>query len=463
MGMMRLQLAYVTITFSFILMIGGGCAKNGNNQQGSSTDSEIHAILEAVSADSIETNIRKLVSFHTRHTMSDTASDSAGIGAARRWIHSKFNEYSERNNGRLMVKYNRYLEEEGRRIDRPTEIVNVVGVLPGTQLESKDRMYVVSGHYDSRVSDIMNDTSFAPGANDDASGTAAVMELARVMSGYEFDATIVFMAVAGEEQGLLGASNFARQAKEKNLNIEAMFTNDIIGSSKADDGSVHDNVVRVFAEGIPPDSEVSDYHRMLLATGGENDTPSRQLGRFIHEVSQLYMSDFKVNVIYRKDRYLRGGDHSAFLAQGYPAVRFSEPNEDYRHQHQDVREEDGVEYGDLIKFVDMDYVASVTRLNAASLATLANAPVQPQDVGVEVQKLENNTTLRWEDNDEPDLKGYEVVWRSTNQPFWEHVRFVGDTTRFTIEGVSKDNYLFGVRSVDNSGNKSPAVYPMPTR
>lgn len=175
------------------------------------------------------------------------------------------------------------------------------------------------------------------------------------------------------------------------------------------------------------------------------------------------MSDFKVNVIYRKDRYLRGGDHSAFLAQGYPAVRFSEPNEDYRHQHQDVREEDGVEYGDLIKFVDMDYVASVTRLNAASLATLANAPVQPQDVGVEVQKLENNTTLRWEDNDEPDLKGYEVVWRSTNQPFWEHVRFVGDTTRFTIEGVSKDNYLFGVRSVDNSGNKSPAVYPMPTR
>jgi hypothetical protein len=438
-----------------------GCFADEAVQTAQSKNSDIHNILEEISPDSIKANIIKLAGFHTRHTMSDTVSDSIGIGAARRWIYSKFKEYSQRTNGRLMVSYDRYLQEPSRRISRPTEIVNVVAVLPGTQLEAKDRMYVVSGHYDSRVSDVMNDTSFAPGANDDASGTAAVMELARVMSKYQFDATIVFMAVAGEEQGLLGATHYATQAREKNLNIEAMFTNDIIGNSRAEDGTVHDNVVRVFAEGIPPEEELSRYHRMMLVTGGENDTPARQLGRFIHDVAKEYMPDFKVNVIYRKDRYLRGGDHSAFLEQGYAAVRFSEPNEVYQQQHQDVRVEGGIQYGDLVKFVDFNYVAKVTRLNAASLATLANAPCQPQDVGVEVEKLENNTTLRWKSSSEPDLKGYEIVWRNTHQPFWEYSKFVGDTTRFTIEGVSKDNYLFGVRSVDKMGNKSPAVYPLP--
>lgn len=424
---------------------------------------QIKKLLGEISADSIETNIRKLVSFHTRHTMSDTSSDSTGIGAARRWIHSRFEDFSSRSGNRLQVSYDRYTETENRRISRPTEIVNVVAELPGTQPESVNRIYVVSGHYDSRVSDIMNDSSFSPGANDDASGTAAVMELARVMSQYEFDATIVFMAVAGEEQGLLGASHYARMAKEEGKNIEAMFTNDIIGSSVADDGSVHDDVVRVFAEGIPPEKELSNYHRMLLYTGGENDNPTRQLARSIHETAEIYMDDFRVNVIYRKDRYLRGGDHSAFLEQGYPAVRFSEPNEDYRHQHQDVRKEGGVQYGDLVRFVDFEYVADVSRLNAASLATLANAPAKPQKVGVEVQQLENNTTLRWEASQEPDLKGYEIVWRNTNAPFWEYSTFVGNKTRYTVEGVSKDNYLFGVRAVDTAGHKSPAVYPLPVR
>ncbi len=449
---------------AFVIILFSSCTTGNNTEEPEEQPNpQIQKLLGEVSADSIEANIRELVSFHTRHTMSDTASDSIGIGAARRWIYSRFNDFSSRSGNRLEVSYDSYVETENRRISRPTEIVNVVAELPGTQPESENRIYVVSGHYDSRVSDIMNDTSFAPGANDDASGTAAVMELARVMSQHEFDATIVFMAVAGEEQGLLGASHYAQTAKEEGRNIEAMFTNDIIGSSVADDGSVHDEVVRVFAEGIPPERELSNYHRMLLYTGGENDNPSRQLARSIHEAAEMYMDDFRVNVIYRKDRYLRGGDHSAFLEQGYPAVRFSEPNEDYRHQHQDVREEGGVQYGDLVQFVDFEYVADVTRLNAAALATLANAPAKPQKVGVEVQQLENNTTLRWEASHEPDLKGYEIVWRNTNAPFWEYSKFVGNKTRYTVKGVSKDNYLFGVRAVDTAGHKSPAVYPLPVR
>jgi len=447
------------------LLFGGleGCSPSEPEKE-QEVEGQIPNMLEQISTDSIEANIRTLAGFHTRHTTSDTSSDSVGIGAARRWIFDKFQEYQKASNGRLKVKYDSYIETENNRINEPTKIVNIVATLPGTQLESKDRMYVVSGHYDSRVSDIMNDTSYAPGANDDASGTAAVMELARVMSQYEFDATIVFMAVAGEEQGLLGANHFAEKATKRNMNIAAMFTNDIIGNTiKNTDGSENDSTVRIFSQGVPPDRKMSDYHRMLLFTGGDNDTPSRQLGRFIYRVAKSENVDLTPNMIYRKDRYLRGGDHSAFLDKGYPAIRISEPHEYYERQHQDVRKEDGVQYGDLPKFVDYPYVAKVTELNAAALGVLANAPARPAEVGIEVSELENNTTLRWKANGEPDLKGYEIVWRNTHAPYWEHSEFVGDTTTYTIEGVSKDNYLFGVRSVDQLGYKSPAVYPLPYR
>lgn len=445
-------------------MISTGCGDESEQEKKTSTNPKINRVLEEISVDSIESNIRTLAGFHTRHTTSDTTSDSTGIGAARRWIYDKFQQYRKASDHRLQVSYESYMETKHERIDQPTRIVNVVGVLPGTQLESKERMYVVSGHYDSRVSDVMNDTSYAPGANDDASGTAAVMELARVMSTLEFDATIVFMVVAGEEQGLLGSAYYAEEAKKRELNIAAMFTNDIIGNTvNSSDGSVNDDEVRVFAQGIPPNDTLTRYQRMLLYTGGENDTPTRQLGRFIHRVGGEYLPDLKVNIIYRKDRYLRGGDHSSFLDQGYPAVRISEPQEYYERQHQDVRTENGVQYGDLPEFVDYSYVGKVTKLNAAALATLANAPARPREVGINVSELENNTTLLWKANEEPDLKGYEIVWRSTNQPFWEHARFVGDTTRFTIQGISKDNYLFGVRAVDQYENRSPAVYPLPVR
>lgn len=453
----------VILLITLILIVSGCSTESQNNQPAVQYNDDITTITGEVSADSIESYIRTLADFKTRHTMSDTTSDSIGIGAARRWIYQKMQAFGEQSGGRLKVSYDRYVETENSRINEPTEVVNVVAVLPGTQLESKDRMYVVSGHYDSRVSDVMNDTSFAPGANDDASGTAAVMEMARVMSQHEFDGTLVFMTVAGEEQGLLGATHYAEEAKRKNLDIAGMFTNDIIGNTVGPDSTTNDTKVRIFAEGIPPADTLSRYQRYLLFTGGENDTPSRQLGRLIHRVAKEHIPDLSVNLIYRRDRYLRGGDHSPFLDAGYPAVRFSEPNEYFARQHQDVRTENGKQYGDLPKFVDYNYVSKVTRLNIASLATLANAPARPQNVGVEVQKLENNTTLCWDENREPDLKGYEIVWRKTHAPFWQHATFVGDTTRYTIENVSKDNYLFGVRSVDEKDYKSPAVYPLPVR
>lgn len=426
--------------------------------------SNIDDITSKISVDSIEANIQKLASFHTRHTTSDTTSDSVGIGAARRWIFKSFERYRKASNNRLRVKYDSYMEDDHPRIAEPTEIVNVVAVLPGAQLESKDRRYIVSGHYDSRVSDVMDDTSYAPGANDDASGTAAVMELTRVMSQYEFDATIVFMAVAGEEQGLLGAKHYAKKAKKMNRNVAAMITNDIIGNTiKNTDGSVHDDKIRVFTQGIPGVEKLTRYQRTLLQTGGENDTYSRELGRFIHEVSDNHIKDLDVNMIYRKDRYLRGGDHSAFLDQGYPAVRISEPHEYFERQHEDVRTENNQQYGDLPRFVDYDYVTKITQLNAAVLASIANAPARPRKPRMEVQELENNTTLSWKRNKEPDLEEYEIVWRRTHSPFWQNSISVGDTTRCTIEGVSKDNYLFGIRAVDKFGYKSPAVYPLPDR
>jgi hypothetical protein len=302
----------------------------------------------------------------------------------------------------------------------------------------------------------------APGANDDASGVAAVVEMARVMSRREFDATIVFMAVAGEEQGLLGATYFAEQARQKNLNIEAMFTNDIVGNSLGGNGVRDRNTVRVFSEGVPS-NETAEEANVRRGTGGENDSSARQLARFIKAVGAAYMPAFNVQLIYRRDRYLRGGDHIPFLERGFAAVRFTEPNEDYTHQHQNVRTENGIRYGDLPEFVDYGYIAQVARLNAASLATLARAPARPKDVGLLTRRLTNDTDLQWTANTEDDLAGYEVVWRETSSPVWTHARAVGNVTTYTVEGMSKDNYFFGVRAVDRQGNRSPVSFPRPVR
>jgi hypothetical protein len=426
-------------------------------------DPTIHSIVSEISAARIESNIKTLVGFHTRNTLSDTESKTTGIGAARRWIKSEFDRYSQDSGGRLQVAVDEFTQPPGRRNPKPVDVVNVVATLPGSQAESRDRLYVVSGHYDSRVSNVMDVTSFAPGADDDASGTAAVMEMARVMSKHQFNATLVFMAVAGEEQGLFGSTHWAQMAKDKHLDIQGMITNDIIGSSRADDGKIDNHHVRLFAEGLPPAAQLTDELRTLIRTGGENDTPTRELARKIREVAEQYVSGMEVTIIYRLDRFLRGGDHSPFVDRGYPAVRLTEPNETYRHQHQDVRQVDGVQYGDLPEFDDYNYIAQVTRVNAAALANLALAPASPKNVEVETARLENDTSLKWDAGREPDLTGYNIVWRETTAPFWQHRVFAGNVTTYTVKGISKDNYIFGVEAVGKNGTASPAVYPKPNR
>ena len=465
--MSRYRNLYRSLLLLIFLGLVSSC-KNKTTESGilpgnQSNDPKISEMIKQISADSIKADIQKLVRFKDRQTMADTTSDSTGIGAARRWIYAQFERYSKESGGRLEVRYDGYLQERAERINKPTRIVDVVATLSGTQPASKNRIYVVSGHYDSRVTDIMNDTSFAPGADDDGSGVACSLELARVMSHYKFDATLVFMTVSGEEQDLYGSTHFAEEAKANNWNIQGMITNDIIGSSTAENGIKDPNDVRVFAAGIPPNKELSRHDRMLLMTGGENDTRPRELARFIREMTQKYVPDMNVNIIYRADRYLRGGDHMPFLKEGYSAVRFTEPHENFHHQHQDVRMKDGIQYGDLPKYVDYHYASRVTQINLVTLANLALAPAEPRDVGMDVSKLTNSTTLKWKANSEPDLSGYIIVWRKTDMPYWQHQQFVGNVTEYTVKNISKDNYLFGVEAVDKSGHHSPAVYPLPVR
>jgi len=420
---------------------------------------DIDAIVRETSPQRIHAYVEKLVSFGTRHTMSETESGTRGIGAARRWIKAELERCGA---GRLDVQFQSHIHPVANRISRPTEIVNVVATLPGTQAASKDRYYVVSGHYDSRVTDVMNATADAPGANDDASGTAAVIELACVMSHHKFDASLVFMTVAAEEQGLYGSGDYAAKAKAAGMNIAGMLNNDIIGSSHDENGKLDNGEVRLFAEGVPPVKETTPALRTLLQTGGENDSITRQLARHVKEAGERYVPDFKVNIIYRRDRYLRGGDHSPFLDAGYAAVRFTEPHEDFNHQHQDLRTESGRKIGDLVEYVDPEYVAQVARVNAASLASLALAPAAPQDVKVKTANLDNGTDLVWKANTEPDLAGYRIVWRDTTAPQWQGSAFVGNVTTYRVD-LSKDNLLFGVQAVDKDGNVSPATYPLPAR
>jgi len=429
-------------------------------------DPDVARMLTGIDPRNIERTVRKLVSFGTRNTLSAQDNPTRGIGAARDWLKSEFEQIARSAGGRLTVELQSYTQEANPpprgRVLQPTVISNVVATLRGTQASSVARMYVVSGHYDSMCTSPTNATCDAPGANDDASGVAAIVEMARVMSRLEFDATIVFMAVAGEEQGLLGSTYYAEQAKRNSLNIEAMFTNDIVGNTLGGNGVRDRNTLRVFSEGVPS-SETPEEANTRRGTGGENDSASRQLARFIKEVGATYLPRFNVQLIYRRDRYLRGGDHIPFLERGFAAVRFTEPNEEYKHQHQDVRTENGVVYGDLPEFVDYGYIAQVARVNAAALATLARAPARPKGVGLLTRRLTNDTDLQWTANTEEDLAGYEIVWRDTTSPVWTHARPVGNVTTYTVEGMSKDNYFFGVRAVDRQGNRSPVSVPRPMR
>jgi hypothetical protein len=426
-------------------------------------DPDILRIVSDVSTERIQRSIYVLCSFRTRHTLSDPLPSGDGIGGAGAWIRAEFQRVSAASGGRLQVDTDTFTQHPVMPgLPRPADIENVVATLPGTQPESAGRIYVVSGHYDSRVKNLLDSDSPAPGADDDASGVAAVLEMARAMAGHDFASTIVFMAVSGEEEGLLGSAHWAAMARRRNLDIRAMLDNDIIGNSHATDGTVDRRTVRLFAQGVPPSASPGEDLLQLLRSGGENDTPPRELARAIRDIAARYVPSMGVRIVYRADRYLRGGDHLSFLEQGYPAVRLTEPAEDYRHEHEDVRVENGVSYGDLPEYVDFAYVADVARVNAAALASMARAPGAPGGVEIETARLENDTTLRWAPNPEPNLAGYRIVWRETTSPYWEHsVDVPPNVTRRTLPGISKDNVLFGVEAFDSAGHVSPASYPRP--
>jgi hypothetical protein len=425
------------------------------------SDPRIAAALQQVSAKQIQANIERLVSFGTRSTISaqDSASiaSGSGIGAAREWIKSEFERYSKDCGGCLEVKTDSFTEAAAERIPKPTEITNVYAVLKGTAPTNAKRIVLVTGHYDSRNSDTSDIAGDAPGANDDGSGTAVSLECARVLSKMKFPATIIFLTVAGEEQGLNGSRHFAKMAKEQGWQLEAVLNNDIVGGDKS--AEQDHSVVRVFSEGLPAAATEQDIRR-IRALGGENDSASRQVARYIAEVGRAYDTGVRPVLMSRPDRYLRGGDHASFNQEEFSAVRFTEFREDFHHQHQNVRTEGGVEYGDLARFVDFDYVAHVARLNAATLAALASAPGPPANVHLLTKELENDSTLTWEAS--AGAAGYEVLWRATTSPEWEHVEKVGNVLRATLK-VSKDNVIFAVRAVDQDGHRSLAVVPTPER
>ncbi|MFH8796809.1 M28 family metallopeptidase [Streptomyces sp. NPDC017941] len=423
---------------------------------------ELRALLREIDHRRIEATVRRLAAFGTRHTLSAQDDPVRGIGAARDWILAELRRHARASGGRMSVELQSYVQEPGPRIPEPTRITNVVATLRGTA--APDRIYVVSGHYDSRASDVMDATSDAPGADDDASGVAVVLELARVMATRRLGATVVLAAVAGEEQGLYGAAHLAEQYKRRQADVQAMFTNDIVGSPTADDGTRDPRTVRLFAEGVPS-SETPEEAAVRRSVGGENDSPARQLARFVRDVADNDATGMRVRVVHRRDRYLRGGDHIPFLERAYPAARFTEPAEDYAHQHQDVRVVDGKQYGDLPEFCDFRYIARVARVNAATLWSLAQAPGTPRGVRIRTAALTNDTELVWErgpGSGVAEPAGYEVVWRETTATDWTEVVDVGDVTRHTL-ALSKDNVFFGVRAVGRSGLRSPVAFPTPER
>lgn len=424
-------------------------------------DAQIKKMVEEVSQQNIEAIVRKLVTFQTRHSLSDTVSETTGIGAARNWIKAEMERYSRDSGGRLKAEFDVFTQPaDGRRVPVATTMKNVLGILPGTD-PLDNRVYIVSGHYDSRATDVNDAKIFAPGANDDASGTAAVMEIARVMSRSKFNSTIIFVAMVAEEQGLYGAVNLAKRAKESNWNVAGMITNDIVGNTYGTETGLKDNnSVRIFSEGVSVvESQAEAAARM--STGSENDGRARQFARYMKEVGERYVDQLDVKLIYRRDRYLRGGDHTPFSQQGFAAIRVTEMNENFDRQHQTVRKENGIDYGDLPDFVDYAYTQKVSRMNLATLANLALSPQEPENVGVVTSELTNKTILKWDTPKGEKPAGYYVLMRETSNAVWEKKFFVADNT--VVLNYSKDNYFFGVQSVDTEGHESQVVIPKPLR
>ncbi|HEU4813706.1 MAG TPA: M28 family metallopeptidase [Xanthomonadaceae bacterium] len=422
------------------------------------TKPELRDIATAPSAERIEADIRTLVSFGTRHTLSETESDTRGIGAARRWIHAEFERISAACGGCLEVRYSRDMVSGEERIPDPVEVVSVIAIQRGTA--DPDRYVIMSGDIDSRVTDPMNFTDDSPGANDNASGVAGTIEAARVLTQYDFPGTIVYAALAGEEQGLFGGKILAAEAKEAGWRIEAVINNDMIGNISGINGVTDNTTARVFSEGTRV-TETPEEARIRRFTGGEVDSPSRNLARYIDRMADLYVPNLDTMMVYRLDRFGRGGHHRPFNDAGYPAVRIMETNEHYDRQHQDLRTEDGRVYGDTIDGVDFDYAAKLTALNAVTLAGMAWAPPPPANVTIE-GAVSPDTTLKWTRPpaaQAPNLAGYKVYWRLTTEAQWTHGVYVGDVTAHTLENVVIDNYFFGVAAVAKDGTESPVVFP----
>ncbi len=420
-------------------------------------DSRVHDIVSAVSAARMEADVRRLVSFGTRHTLSDTLSQTRGIGAARRWVYDEFRRIAQACGGCLEVRYvaDVVKGDSATRIKQDVNIVNVVAIQRGKT--DPQRYVLLSGDIDSRVTDVMNATADSPGANDNASGVAATLEAARVLTKYQPDASIVYAALSGEEQGLFGGEILARVAKQEGWRLEAVINNDMVGNIEGIDGVIENTLARVFAPGLPPTTTAAELRR-VLTTGGELDTPSRQLARYIDRVADVYFPNLDVEIIYRLDRYGRGGHHTPFFNEGFPAVRLMEAHENYNRQHQDLRTENGIRYGDVIEGVNFPYAAKMTALDAATLISLAWAPPPPDSVTIR-GAVQPSPTLRWKAVSAPDLLGYRIYWRKPSEVNWTRSRFVGNVTSYTLENVIIDNYFFGVAAVDREGHESLVAFP----
>lgn len=439
------------------LRISLAAALAGPGQDAPVADPRVAELVRQVSAARIEADVRRLAAFGTRHTLSATEDPVRGIGAATSWLRGQFDQIAKTSDGRMRVELDTFTAPAGPRLPKETPVTNVVATLPGSD---ERRSLVISSHLDSRCTNALDGKSDAPGADDNASGVAAVLETARLLAPRKLRATVVFIAFGAEEQGLFGSRHWAGEARKAGRNVEADLNNDIIGSSVAATGERDDRRVRLFSEGVPA-AETPEAARRRVAAGTENDSPSRLLARAVADAQRRYLPGFAVTLVYRRDRYLRGGDHVSFNDAGYAAVRFTEVYEDWRHQHQDVRVSDGAQMGDLPRFVDYGYAANVTRANLAALADLAWAPPPPANVRL-LARLAAGTDLRWDTPTDPDRLGFEVLWRDTTSPDWQGSLFVGETNEAHLPH-SKDDTLFAVRAVTRAGNRSLPAFPTPGR
>jgi Zn-dependent M28 family amino/carboxypeptidase len=436
------NLITILIFFSFHLLLA-------------QSSQDIYQIIDKVSAEKIENSVQTLVDFGTRNTFSDTISDTRGIGAARRWIKSEFESISKDCNNCIDVFYQKdFVTKEGNnRVPHDAWVVNVVAIQKGTKYPN--RYVIMSGDIDSRAGDTMDFTTDAPGANDNASGMAGTIEAARVLSKYSFENSIVYVGLSGEEQGLFGGAGLAAYAKENNWDIIGVLNNDMIGNIKGVDGVIDNRTFRIFSEPVPP-TETDRQRRMRRFYGGEVDGISRQLARYITKTVKSYMPEMNPMMVYRLDRFGRGGHHRPFNDLGFAGIRIMEAHENYTQQHQDIREENGIKYGDVIEHVNFGYAKKLTAVNAINMASLAWAPPTPKNVAIG-GIVEASAKFKWDKVD--DAKGYKIYWRDTTSPTWDYSRYVGDVTEFILEGIVIDNYFFGISSVGKNGFESPVVFP----